>query len=119
MPKVELYPSLPRFGYIRIQLAVLHQVGIAICQTVSHNVARTHFLEEELTVASRRKLPLCRHRREVRQDGHSGQAASLNNGIDRRPGQARFTKGSSIVAGFETDDQIAVFLGGIRRQAVP
>src|SRR5882724_4803700 len=116
MSKIELYASRSRFSHIRIQLAVLRQEGIAICQTVSHNVAGTHFLEEEFTVAACGELPLGRHRSEVRQYGQPGLAARFDNGVDRRPGEARFTKCPSIVAGLESDDKIGVFPGSIHRK---
>jgi hypothetical protein len=47
MAKVELYASRFRLRYVRIQLAVVRQEGIAIRQAVSHDVAWTHFLEKE------------------------------------------------------------------------
>src|SRR5687767_7138318 len=109
MSKVKLYTAGSRFGHIRIQLAVLGQEGIAICQTVSHNVARPHFLEEEFTIAPSGEFSLGRHRSEVCQYGPPGQSASLDNGVYRRPGKARITKCPSIVAGLESDDKIGVF----------
>src|SRR6185503_698483 len=99
MSKIELYSSRSRLGHIRIQLAVLRQEGITICQAVSHNVAGTHFLQEELTVAACGELRLGRHRSEVRQYRQAGLAARFDHGVDRRPGEARFTKCPSIVAG--------------------
>src|SRR5260221_6504299 len=98
MSKIEPYASRSRFGHIRIQLGVLRQEGIAICQTVSNNVAGTHFLQEELAVAACGELPLGRHRSEVRQYRQPGPAARFDNGVDRRPGEARFTTSPSIVA---------------------
>src|SRR6185503_6307439 len=113
MSEIELYASCSSLGHVRIQLAVLRQEGIAIGQTVSHNVAGTHLLQEELTVAARGKLPLGRHWSEVCQYRQPGLAARFDNGVYRRPGEARLAKCPSIVAGLESDDKIGVFPGGI------
>src|SRR4051812_41636304 len=97
MSKIELYTSRSRFGDIRIQLAVVRQVRIAIRQTVSHNVARTHLLKQKFTIAPCGKLPLSRQRRKVRHHRKSRQATSLDNGVDRRPGWSGITKCPSIM----------------------
>src|SRR5438046_10043627 len=107
MSKIELYASRSRFGHIRIHLAVLRQEGIAICQTVSHNVAGTHFLQEELTVAACGELPLGRHRSEVRQYRQPGLAARFDHGVDPRPGKPRFTKCPSTAPALVTDEHTA------------
>src|SRR5687768_1305989 len=60
--KIELYASRSRFGHIRIQLAILRQIGVAIGQAVSDNVTWTHFLEEEFAVTPGGEFSLGRHR---------------------------------------------------------
>src|SRR5688572_12325390 len=116
MSKVELYTSCPRFVHIRIQLAFVVQKSVAICQAMSHDIAWTHFLEEKLTVAPCGKFPLGRLRSKVRQNREPGQAASFDNGVHRGPGEARITERSSVVPGLESDDELGIFLRGIRRK---
>src|SRR5687767_3000813 len=116
MAEVELYTSRSRFGHIRVQLAVLGEERIAIRQTVSDDVAGTHFLEEKFTVAPGGEIPLGRHRSEVSQYRLTGQSPGLDNGVYRSPGRARIAECPSIVARLESHDQVGILSGGIRRK---
>ena len=103
-PRSKITPAFPRLVHVVEDLAVVIDGRELLGEDMGVDIARPHFLQDQLGIGLRRQV-----REEIDHHRHPGDVAGLDRAVDRHPGRVRGVEVPfrPVVRGLDADHDVA------------